>query len=65
MKHQIIITIDPKTGEVKSTVKGVTGKACSQVSKWVDELGEVTSDQHTADYHKEPKPVVKIGYNQN
>jgi hypothetical protein len=62
MKHQIIITIDPKTGEIKSTVKGVTGKACSQVSKWVDELGEVTRDEHTPDWYQEPKQSIKVGY---
>jgi Protein of unknown function (DUF2997) len=34
-------------GNMKSVVKGVKGKACGELSKWLDELGKVTHDSDT------------------
>lgn len=60
MKHTIEVTIDEK-GNVTGTVKGVAGRACEGLSAWLDKLGEVTVDEHTADYDK-PEPVKYIGW---
>jgi hypothetical protein len=49
--HTIEITIMPN-GEVKSTVKGVKGTACHEISKWLDDLGKVTHDSKTPDFYQ-------------
>lgn len=53
--HTIEVEILPD-GQVKGAVKGVTGKSCTALSAWLDEIGEVTVDRHTADYDK-PDPL--------
>jgi hypothetical protein len=58
--HQIIVDIGPD-GKITSTVQGVTGKSCTTLSAWLDELGEVEVDRHTADYNK-PDKVMTTGY---
>ncbi len=60
--HTIVITIDPNTGELKSTVKGIKGNACSVANKWVDEIGQVTHDEHTPEFYEEPKKSIITGY---
>lgn len=59
--HVIEVEILPD-GKIKSTVKGVTGKSCTILSAWIDELGEVEIDRHTADWAK-PDKVMTTGYN--
>jgi hypothetical protein len=61
-KHQIIITVDLETGEVKSEVKGLKGGACTTANKWVDGIGKVTQDIHTPEYYEDPQQSVKVGY---
>ena len=51
LPHTIEIVITPE-GEVKSTVKGVKGTACHEISKWLDDLGKVTHDSKTPDYYQ-------------
>jgi hypothetical protein len=58
-KHEIMIEISPD-GEIKSEVKGVAGPDCGKLSKWLDELGNVTEDRHSADYYKKPGQVVQV-----
>lgn len=50
-KHsiEIVITAD---GTITGEVKGVKGTSCSDISKWLDELGEVTEDRHTPDFYQ-------------
>lgn len=55
--HTLIVEINPD-GTVTGEVKGVTGKSCSDISKWLDELGDVKEDRHTADWYK-PEPVIR------
>ena len=58
--HQIIIKITPD-GEIKSEVKGVSGPSCSNLSKWIDQLGQVTEDKNTPDYYKADGQGVTVG----
>jgi hypothetical protein len=57
--HTIEITITPE-GEVKSTVKGVKGVACHEISKWLDDLGKVTHDSKTPDFFQGVQQVGTI-----
>ncbi len=58
--HKIEIEIDEK-GNIQSTLKGIEGPGCDGICDWLDELGEVTEDLKTADYHKKPKQTVRVG----
>lgn len=49
--HTIEITILPN-GKIQGEVKGVKGKECGPLTKWLDEIGEVTVDKQTPDYFK-------------
>jgi len=49
--HTILIEIAPD-GTLTGTVQGVAGPACTSISAWLDEIGEVTEDRHTADFRK-------------
>jgi hypothetical protein len=60
LPHEIIVEISPD-GKITSEVKGVTGKSCTALSAWLDDLGKVEVDRHTADYHK-PDKVMTTGY---
>ena len=50
-KHEIIIEIDPN-GNIKGEVQNINGPQCGELSKWLDELGNVTEDKKTSDYFK-------------
>jgi hypothetical protein len=58
-KHTIVIDISP-TGEINSEVQGVAGPDCGKLSKWLDELGKVTRDEHSKDYYKRPEQGVVV-----
>lgn len=58
-KHEIDISID-EIGHITATVGGVSGQACSDISKWLDQIGVVTEDRHTQDYYKSPDQNVMI-----
>jgi hypothetical protein len=51
MAHKIVIEVD-ENGNLKSEVKGIEGASCTEIHKWLDELGEVEVDEKTADYWK-------------
>jgi hypothetical protein len=57
--HTIIIDISPE-GEIKSEVQGVAGPDCGKLSKWLDDLGNVTEDRHHVDYYKKPGQIVQV-----
>ncbi len=61
--HTIKIEISPE-GEVKATVQGVKGAACTDISKFLDELGNVIEDQATAEMYEQPtstSPYATVG----
>jgi len=58
--HVIEIVID-ELGKLTSEVMGIEGKECTDLTKWLDELGKVEVDKHTSDYYKKPKQTIKIG----
>ena len=53
-KHEIEIEIG-LDGKISSTVKGIEGASCSEISKWLDQLGEVIEDRKTDDWYKQTK----------
>jgi hypothetical protein len=60
-KHSIEIVIQPD-GSFEAAVLGVEGSACSEISKFLDELGDVTEDRKTTDYYKKPsQATIKVG----
>ena len=59
-KHSIEVEISP-TGEITATVKGVTGTACTQISAWLDKMGEVVEDKHTIDFSAPPQKAQTVG----
>lgn len=48
--HEIIIEYDA-VGTKTVTINGIEGPACGDVSKWLDDLGEVLDDQNTEDFY--------------
>ncbi len=57
--HTLIVEILPD-GSIKSTVKGVKGKKCTELSAWIDKLGEVVVDRHTEDFGKGSEQTVSV-----
>jgi len=51
--YEIEIEID-ENGEIKAVVKGIKGQSCSDISKFLDELGEVLRDDPTAEFRQQP-----------
>jgi hypothetical protein len=50
MEHTIEITIAPD-GTITAVVQGVEGPVCGDLSKWLDEVGRVETDEPTTDYY--------------
>ncbi len=55
--HEIVIVIGPD-GKITSTVNGIAGPSCTELTKWLEELGAVEVDSPTADYRKLPKQSI-------
>lgn len=54
MAHTILISFDPAhPGQMATTVSGIPGPACTDVTKWLNSLGEVITDLHTGEYYEE------------
>lgn len=51
VKHKIAIEIDEE-GNIAARVDGVKGPACSDISKILDDLGEVVRDEKTPEYYQ-------------
>jgi len=51
--HTIEIEITAQ-GEVKATVQGVKGAACADISRFLDELGDVVEDRATTEMYEQP-----------
>ena len=41
-----------KDATLEYEVKGVKGKGCTDVTKFIDKLGKVTEQKKTAEYHQ-------------
>lgn len=52
--HEIHITID-KDGNLAVETKGVQGEGCEALAAVLDELGTVTSEEHTTDYYRDKR----------
>jgi len=59
MGHQLILTIKPD-GSMTSEVKGVSGPKCTDITKFLDQLGNVVEDKHTEDYYKQDGQGVTV-----
>ncbi len=51
--QEITVTIDEQ-GNITARVEGVAGPACKDVSAFLKEMGEVTVDEETSDFYKQP-----------
>ena len=58
--HTFQITITPE-GKIIGEIKGVSGPQCASLSAWLDELGKVTEDRSTPDYHRRSSQTVHTG----
>jgi hypothetical protein len=57
--HEIVIEID-EMGNFTAEVLGITGTACTEISAFLDQLGEVIEHNHTADFYRGPKQKITI-----
>lgn len=55
--HAIQIEIAPD-GKITSTVEGIEGPTCSELTRWLEELGAVEVDRPTADWRKIPRQTI-------
>jgi len=55
--HEIVLVIG-EDGKISSEVHGVDGPACSELVKWLADLGVVEVDSPTKDYRKTPRQGV-------
>ena len=61
MTKQIIINIEPD-GNVNFEVQGVKGPECLNLTKFLEELGEVETRTYTSEYHdSEVHQTTKVG----
>ncbi len=58
-QQEITVTIDDQ-GNITAQIEGVAGPACKDVSAFLKEMGEVTVDEETSDFYKQP--VVDTAY---
>jgi hypothetical protein len=58
--HEIVIEVT-KEGETKTTVEGVAGPACSDLSAFLDMLGVVVEDQPTDDFYQTVEADEEVG----
>lgn len=58
--HTIEIVID-EDGKLSTEVRGIEGQECTDITKWLDDLGTVEVDKKTPDYYKSTKQKVKVG----
>jgi hypothetical protein len=56
---EIRITIG-KDGNISAEVVGVEGQKCTDLSKFLDQLGQVTEDRLTPDYYRDNEQGVTI-----
>ncbi len=48
--NKMIITI--KNGKITSEIKGIKGRSCQDVDKFLDEIGRKESVKHTLEYYQ-------------
>jgi len=61
--HDLVITVK-KDGSIEYTVKGMKGRGCRDVTKFLDELGKVTATKDTSEAYGTPVVMVnstKVG----
>jgi hypothetical protein len=57
--HEVVLEID-EAGKVSTTVHGVDGPACGDLTKWLEQLGVVEVDSPTDDYRKQGRQGITI-----
>ncbi len=50
--HVIEIEIDEE-GQITSTVNGLKGPSCEELTKWLEGLGETVEHRRTPDYYRQ------------
>ncbi len=56
--HEIILKTDDE-GNLIATVEGIKGPGCTDVSKWLDSLGNVTDHKKRTSYYATAESSVK------
>ena len=52
--YKLIVTISAD-GKRSFEIKGMSGVGCEALLAFVNEMGEVVSEEHTADFYREPE----------
>ena len=52
--YKLIVTISAD-GKRSFEIKGISGTGCAALLAFVDKMGEVVSEEHTADFYREPE----------
>jgi hypothetical protein len=54
MEKEYTIDIEiNEEGEIESTVNGVMGPSCEELTQWLESLGDVTEHHRTPDYSRQ------------
>ena len=52
--YKLIVTIAPD-GKRSFEIQGLSGTGCAALLEFVNQMGNVISDEHTAEYYHEPE----------
>jgi hypothetical protein len=58
--YTITFEIDEKTGEISAKLKGVKGKACSDIMRFLDDAGLVLIDAPTEEYYAQEEERLRV-----
>jgi hypothetical protein len=51
-EYSIDVVINEE-GEIESTVNGVMGPSCEELTSWLENLGDTVEHYHTPDYNRQ------------
>jgi hypothetical protein len=58
-EYSIDIKINEQ-GEIESTVNGVQGPSCEDLTAWLEELGTTVEHRHTEDFYRRQTTATRV-----